>query len=482
MSNDTAGDHFESLFEYAPISLWEQDYSGIKSFMDSLRADGVSDLGKYLDEHPEEIEKNIRNIRVKRVNRETLRMFGAASASDLLSNLDKIFRDEMRAHFRSELMALWNGEASWSGDGINYRLDGEALHIRLHWRILPECESNWECVLVSIENITALKRAEMRFHHLFTYAPISLWEEDYTAIKREFDRLRAQGVQDILTHLHSNPKAVDRFISMIRVLDVNQKTLDLFEAADKETLIANLDRVFGDETRVHFINELAAMWDGKTFYERESVNYSLSGRAVHVQLAWTLMPGSENDFGWVLVALQDITARKKAEEYLRYLGTHDVMTGMHNRAFFEETVQELEANRRDPVSVIVADLNNLKPVNDVFGHNTGDKLIRRAAEVLGASIGNQHMTARVGGDEFIILMPGADMDDARELMERIQSLVIMNNKFYRDPELSLSLGAAVSEPGVPLEKVIIMADNEMYKNKGLYHRRRKDDFFGRIEQ
>jgi diguanylate cyclase (GGDEF)-like protein len=482
MSNDSNGDHFESLFEYAPISLWEEDYSGIKSFMDSLRASGVSDLARYLDEHPEEIEKNIRNIKVKHVNRETLRMFGAASVSELLSNLDKIFRDEMRAHFRSELMALWNGDVSWSGNGVNYRLDGEAIQIRLNWRILPECESTWDCVLVSIENVTAVKRAEMRFHHLFTYAPISLWEEDYTAIKREFDNLRSQGIKDLRTYLHSNPKAVDRFMSMIRVLDVNQKTLDLFGAADKPTLLANLAKVLRDETGLHFINELADMWDGKTFYERESVNYSLTGEPVHVQLAWTLMPGSEHDFSWVLVALQDITARKKAEEYLRYLGTHDVMTGLYNRAFFEETLHELEVKRQDPVSFIVVDLNNLKPVNDVFGHNTGDKLIRRAAEVLSASVGNKHIVARIGGDEFIVIMPGENMDNAQELMDRIQSLVVMNNKFYRDPELSLSLGAAVSEPGLLLEKVIIMADNEMYKNKGLYHRRRKDDFFGRIEE
>ena len=482
MSNGSAGDHFESLFEYAPISLWEEDYSGIKTFMDSLRAKGVSDLGMFLNEHPEEIEKNIRNIKVRHVNRETLEMFGAESEAELLTNLDKIFGKEMRAHFRSELMALWNGELSWSGDGINYRLDGEALHIRLHWRILPECESTWDCVLVSIENITALKRAEMRFHHLFTYAPISLWEEDYTAIKREFDHLREQGVTDIRTYLMSNLEAVDRFMSMIRVLDVNQKTLNLFNAADKETLLANLDHVFRDEMRSRFASELADMWDGKTFYERETVNYSLSGEPVHVQLAWTLMPGSEKDFGWVLVALQDITARKKAEEYLRYLGTHDVMTGLYNRAFFEETLHGLEAKRVDPIGVIVVDLNNLKPVNDVFGHNTGDKLIRRAAEVLSASVGNRHVTARIGGDEFIVIMPGANMDDARELMERIQSLVIMNNKFYRDPELSLSLGAAISGPGLSLEKVISMADDEMYKNKGLYHRRRKDDFFGRIGQ
>src|SRR4030095_6768604 len=148
----------ESLFEYAPISLWEQDYSGIKNFLDGLRAQGLTDFEKYINEHPKEIDQSIRLIKVKHVNQETVNMFGAKSEEELLANLDKMFRDEMREHWRSELTALWNGEKSWSGDGVNYRLDGEALHIRLHWRILPECESTWECVLVSIENITALKK------------------------------------------------------------------------------------------------------------------------------------------------------------------------------------------------------------------------------------------------------------------------------------------------------------------------------------
>ena len=143
MSNSKAGEHFESLFEYAPISLWEEDYSGIKKFFDELRASGVNDLNKYFNEHPKEIDSSLRRIKVTHVNRETLNMFGAQSEAELLANLDKIFRDEMREHFRSELIALWNGAQSWSGDGINYRLDGEVLHIRLHWRILPECESSW---------------------------------------------------------------------------------------------------------------------------------------------------------------------------------------------------------------------------------------------------------------------------------------------------------------------------------------------------
>jgi diguanylate cyclase (GGDEF)-like protein len=476
MANLKPGEHFESLFEYAPISLWEQDYSGIKNFLDGLRARGVSDLGKYLDEHPDDIYKSMGLIKVKHVNRETINMFGAKDESELLANLDKMFRDEMRAHWRSELTALWNGEKTWSGDGINYRLDGEALHIRLHWRILPECESTWECVLVSIENITALKTAEQRFHNLFMHAPISLWEEDYSGIKKEFDVLRAQGVVDLKAHLAAHPKAVDGFMSLIRVLDVNQRTLDLFAAKDKESLLANLNKVFRGEMSSHFANELVDMWNGKTYYEREGVNYALSGEAVNVHLHWTLMPGHEKDFDWVLVALQDITARKKAEEYLRYLGTHDVMTGLYNRAFFDETLLRLESERRDPVSFIVMDLNNLKVTNDRYGHQVGDQLIRRTGEVLKASLDDGYIAARIGGDEFTLVLPDADEQTAITMMERVESLVEMNNKFYREPELSLSLGSATSQPGLPLEKVISLADTSMYKYKGQYYRRRKEDF------
>jgi diguanylate cyclase (GGDEF)-like protein len=205
------------------------------------------------------------------------------------------------------------------------------------------------------------------------------------------------------------------------------------------------------------------------------VNYALSGEAVNVHLHWTLMPGHEKDFDWVLVALQDITARKKAEEYLRYLGTHDVMTGLYNRAFFDETLLKLESERRDPISVIIMDLNNLKITNDRYGHQAGDQLIRRTGEVLKASLDDGYIAARIGGDEFTLILPDTDEQSAYAMMERVVSLVDMNNKFYREPELSLSLGSATSEPGLPLQKVISMADKTMYSNKGLYYRRRRED-------
>lgn len=475
MPESKQGDGFESLFEYAPIPLWEEDYSAIKLFFDRLRTHGIVDLNAYLAEHPEEIEHNLRRIQVKRVNRETLSVFGATSEEELFVDLEKVFQEARRAHFRSELIALWNGQDGGTAEGIGYRLSGEAFPMRLRWRILPECAATWECVLISLEDTTELKQAEKHYQLLFEYAPISLWKADYSLLKIEFDHLRTQGVTDLRMYLSAHPQEVDRFLSMIRVVDVNQRALQLFDVDNKELFLANLKKSFYGDVREHFVAELVNLWHGKTYYERNGISYFISGEPVHVYLYWTLMPGYENDFGWVLIALQDVTERSKAEEYLRYLGTHDVMTGLHNRAFFEETIQKLETQYQHPVSFIVVDLNELKAANDTFGHNTGDKLIRRAAEVLKASIDKDHTIARVGGDEFIIIMPGADAEAANAVMERVQSLVSVNNKYYHEPLLSVSLGAATSVPGLSLEKVISLADNAMYQNKGKYYRRRKED-------
>ncbi|MBI5964852.1 MAG: sensor domain-containing diguanylate cyclase [Chloroflexi bacterium] len=408
-------------------------------------------------------------IKVLHVNNETLVMFGAGSEEELLNNLDMIFRDEMRHHFQTELLALWNNESSWAGEGINYTLKDTPLNIRLQWRILPECIKTWKCVMVAIEDITPLKMAEARFQHLFNYAPISLWEEDYRSLKKLFNELREQGVTDLRKHLTEYPGLVNRFMGLIRVLNVNLKTLELFGAPSKEILLSDLNKVFRDDMRQHFMNELVDMWNGKTAYEYEGINYSLTGEPINVHLDWRLMPGHEKDFSWVLVAIQDITARKKAEEYLRYLGTHDVMTGLFNRAYFEEQILKL-AGTKDEISFIMADLNGLKTINDTSGHQAGDGMIRRAAEVLKTVFDQGEVVARIGGDEFVVIVQRHPF--LHETVERIHSLIMLNNKYYQGPELSISLGCATRKNNEPLEKTLSRADKAMYEDKSAYY---KDD-------
>lgn len=464
-----------TLFEYAPISLWEQDFSGIKQLFDELRRMGVDSLESYLDERPAFVDECMRQIKVLSVNQKTISMLKADSKAALLSNLDQVFRDGMRHHFREELLALWNGDMNWSGEGINYTLAGDPLDILLHWRILPGYEAAWERVLVTIEDITARKQAERRFQNLFEASPISLWEEDYSAIKSLFNELRSQGIIDLQSHLEMHPDLVSHFAGLIKVINVNRKTLELFGAPSKRRLSEDLHLVFRDEMQIHFAKELVDLWNGKLAYGREGVNYSLAGEPIEIQLDFRIMPGHEDDFSWALVSIQDITSRKKAEDYLRYLGTHDAMTGLYNRAFFEETIVKLENQRKDPVSIIILDLNDLKHANDTLGHQAGDKLIRRTAEVIHAAFDDEHAAARMGGDEFAVVLPGVDEGMAAEYIKQIHSLIALNNKYYREPELSISIGASTSIPGISLEKVVGLADNAMYLNKSEHHRRRKDD-------
>jgi len=306
---------------------------------------------------------------------------------------------------------------------------------------------------------------------LFEFAPISLWEEDYSALRAYLDDLRQQGVTDLRTYLDAHPNAVDECLGRIQVLNVNRQTLALYRADSKQALLAGLGRVFRDEMRVHFAGELVDLWEGRLTNSAEGINYALNGDALHIQLYWAVLPGSETDLARVLVSIEDITARKKAEAYLKYLGTHDVLTGLYNRTYFEEEMVRLGRSRRYPISIIIVDLDGLKPVNDSRGHAEGDRLIRRAAEVLQASVRGEDVVAR-GGDEFAIILPATDGEAVAQAAQRIHSLAELNNMYSQSPTLTISVGAATVSTDSALAVVLREADDRMYVEKRRHHGRR----------
>ena len=219
----------------------------------------------------------------------------------------------------------------------------------------------------------------------------------------------------------------------------------------------------------HFKEQLIDLCDGKLFQRREVVNYTLEGAELHVYLQFSVLPGHEHDWSLVQVALTDITARKRAEAYLEYLGKHDVLTKLYNRSFYNDEINRLERQGIQPVTIIIADLNGLKIANETLGHAAGDKLLARAGEVLNTAVDKPAYAARTGGDEFAILVPGANEADGAALMEAINQLVELNNQFHAGSALSLCMGIATSRAGERLEAVAHRADVVMYEMKDAFY-------------
>lgn len=122
------------------------------------------------------------------------------------------------------------------------------------------------------------------------------------------------------------------------------------------------------------------------------------------------------------------------------------------------------------MTAVVLDLNGLKTINDTSGHATGDALLRRAGEVLAKAVDKSICAARIGGDEFALLLPGTDEAGARQVVDQLQKLVDLNNQFYGNPALSFAIGVATCRAGGRLEEVVHHADERMYDQKRAYYR------------
>ncbi|HEY3415749.1 MAG TPA: sensor domain-containing diguanylate cyclase, partial [Armatimonadota bacterium] len=158
-------------------------------------------------------------------------------------------------------------------------------------------------------------------------------------------------------------------------------------------------------------------------------------------------------------------ARKHFEEELKYLSTHDGLTTLYNRAFFEEEFTRLERGRQYPVTLVIVDVDGLKEVNDRLGHQAGDELLCRAAEVLKASFRTEDLVARMGGDEFVVLLPTFDAKAAAIALARIRENLGIDHLAYPDLPLSISVGTATAVGSNSLTEALQRADEMMYREK-----------------
>lgn len=462
------------VFDLAPIPMWLEDLSAVKKILNDLRAQGITDLQKYLEEDETRILNSAFNIKVLNVNQRTLELFGAKSIEDLNENLDIVFQKDLIPMHKQHLLSLWDGKTFFMGETINHTLSGIPIELRVRSFILEDHAQDWSRVLVTTEDITpykiiARREAESRrlAESLFTRSPAALLMENFHLIKADLDQIKASGIKDFSAFLDKHPRFVEKCLNNIIVEDANQSALDLFVEIDKNKLIKNFAQtLIHDQMHVIFRQQLMMLWDGVLTHQRETAFMAFDNTIRYVYLQFTVFPGYEHDWSKVQIALTDITARKAAETYLEYLSKHDMLTDVGNRSLYVEELERLQELNVYPLSCIYIDLNGLKPINDKLGHSMGDELLQKAGNVLKQFTANTPFNAcRIGGDEFVILMPGVDTTKLLDYVDKLKHIVMINNNIPHQQNISLSIGIATRQKQEAIKEMLERADQHMYTNK-----------------
>lgn len=170
-------------------------------------------------------------------------------------------------------------------------------------------------------------------------------------------------------------------------------------------------------------------------------------------------------FEGTVIILTDLTEQKQIEEELRFISFHDKLTGLYNRAYFEQELNRIEAGRLAQVGVVTCDIDGLKTVNDTLGHEAGDVLLQTTGEILRKCFRLSDMVARIGGDEFAVLMPASPPDTVEAACQRIRDEIDQHNRDYPHMPISVSVGWAIGSKNNNIHELLKLADDQMYAEK-----------------
>ncbi|MGM0452455.1 MAG: sensor domain-containing diguanylate cyclase/phosphohydrolase [Thermodesulfobacteriota bacterium] len=282
--------------------------------------------------------------------------------------------------------------------------------------------------------------------------------------KKQMEAALRRNEHEFRTLVESSPDIILRIDRDMRYVFVNA-TYERITGISREQFIGRSNRELG------MPKKLSEQW-------RQAVKKAIaSGREVKIEFSFSGLFGKRFFWGNIIpeysgsgmveslmMVARDITERKQAEDHIRYMSFHDELTGLYNRAYFEEEVRRLDNERALPLSFIMGDVNNLKLVNDAFGHTEGDQLLRSVAQILKKSCRNSDVIARWGGDEFAIILPNTDLSTTEKICSRIKAAAEKHNHAVIAP--SIALGAAAKDTAKQAaHQVIVVAEERMYDNK-----------------
>jgi diguanylate cyclase (GGDEF)-like protein/PAS domain S-box-containing protein len=415
------------------VSLTEHDKPAAKpgsAHTGVLQPPSAELLHAVLEHFPDAVTVTDLHGRVTDCNRATLKLHGFSARDEISGH--PVFEfvhpddlDRVRGAFQAGIDAA-------SGGKMEYRLrhsDGHYLWVESVGHILLDDEGRVKGAILGSRDITECKETEDKLRQT-----ASELEAVFQAIPDLFFRFSADGTyQEMLAGRPSDLYMAAEDVLGRRVQDLSKRLGQQCQRAIEQVL----------ETRSLVVVEYPLPFEGETrFFEAR------------------FLPLLEDQ---VIMVVRNITEHKRAEERLRYLSFHDIMTGLYNRSYFDEEIRRLDTRRQMPLSVIIGDIDGLKLINDTFGHRKGDRLIIKAAAILKSSCRSEDIVCRRGGDEFAILLPKTDRDTAEVICARIRKAC---ERVKGDLAPNISLGIATKlDVQENIDDILREAEDMMYSNK-----------------
>lgn len=252
------------------------------------------------------------------------------------------------------------------------------------------------------------------------------------------------------------------------IIDCNWSAANLLGDGTLESVMGKTVMTFspeyqknGEKSEIEARNAFKACFR-ESHFRLEWLHKRMDGTLVPVDVVLTALnfQGKRR----IHASVRDMTSQKTLEKQLEHMSYHDQLTDIYNRRFFEEELQRLDVQRNLPLTLIMADVNNLKLINDSFGHATGDQLLILASQLIKTSTRQDEVVARVGGDEFMIILPHTSADDAGSIPERVRNLAKEHR--IQGLEISISFGWATKEDSEEdINTILKKAEDSLYKQK-----------------